>query len=454
MPSTARTRLAFNAKLFATITLSSFIAMEGQNSPSGSNCARITGFDGISKGPLVKPLFMKILDKPRPDTADAMPAPDGHLQEDDFTQVEFKPLGKDPKRAMSLSLLPGLGHLYLGQTSSGLVFLCSAAVSLFLVGSACFGGPVLVLFQQLATNLHLGFNTELGAALGLSVTHPAVLSFVFFYACFVFYVAQDAYLFAVRGNNPLFPPSKGVRFAPVFGGSYLMHCAVLLILLAMAFSVAANKPDEQVTVIDMILEEPPPPPKERPIPEPPKPKAQPKVTPKMEEPKPVEKIVEKPVAKPVEAPPVVKDSPVVAAVPTAPPSPPADTASGDGKGDPSGNTAGAPSNGGGGDGEVDEADFGLYLSEMEKKIRKAWFPPRGNESAKIIVAFKLNSSGKVSSVRLKTSSGLMLADTAATDAIKNAGPFGNLPKGAPDKVDIAFTFDYTVFNGGGKATLK
>ncbi len=399
---------------------------------------------------------MKILDKPRSDSADTKSGPDGHPQEDaDFDVVaDFKPLGKDPKRAFSLSLVPGLGHLYLGQTSSGLVFLSSAVVSTFFVASACFGPLALSMMQGIATSLNIPFNTDLGTALGLSVTHPAVLTFAFLYACFVFYVAQDAYLFAARGNNPLYPPAKGVRFAPVFGGSYLTHCAVLLVLLATAFSVASKKPDEQITVIDMILEEPPPPPKERPQPEPSKPKSQPKVEPNPVEPKPVEKIVEKPVSKPVEAPPVVKDSPVVAAVPTAPAAPPADTASGQGTGDPSASTGGAPSDGGGGGGEVDEADFGLYLSEMEKKIRKAWFPPRGNESAKIIVAFKLNSSGKVSSVRLKTSSGLMLADTAATDAIKNAGPFGNLPKGSPDKVDIAFTFDYTVFNGGGKATLK
>ncbi|MDZ4837549.1 MAG: TonB family protein [Candidatus Melainabacteria bacterium] len=399
---------------------------------------------------------MKILDTPRPDSADTLSAPDGQLQTDaaSYPEQAFKPLGKNPNRAMSLSLLPGLGHFYLGQTSSGLIFLLASAVSLFLVASACFGGPMQALIQQLATHFHVPFNTQLGAALGLSVTHPAVLTFGFLYAWFVFYVAQDAYLFATRANNPLYPPAKGVRFAPVFGGSYLMHCCVLLLLLATAFSVAANKPDEQITVIDIILEEPPPPPKERPMPEPSKPKAQPKVTPKPVEPKPVQKIVEKPVAKPAEAPPVVKDSPIVAAAPTAPAAPPADTASGQGSGEPSASTGGAPSEGGGGGGEADEADFGLYLSEMEKKIRKAWFPPRGNESAKIIVAFKLNSSGRVSSVRLKTSSGLMLADTAATDAIKNAGPFGNLPKGAPDKVDIAFTFDYTVFNGGGRATLR
>jgi len=399
---------------------------------------------------------MKILDKPRSDSADAQPAPDGHLQEEALqAPAEFKPLGRDPKRALMLSLLPGAGHLYIGQVTSGLVFLFSTAVSLVLVASACFGGAMLSTLESLAKGMNLPFNAEYGSQLGaISLAHPAVLTFLFLYLCFVFYVAQDAYLFATRANNPLYPPAKGIRFAPVFGGSYLVHCAALLVLLASAFLVAAKPPEEQITVIDLMLE-PPPPPKEEPIPEPPKAKAAaPKPQPKQEAPRPVEK-VEKPTPKPAVTPPVVPDTPVpVAAVPT-PSAPPSDTsaATGTGTGEPSGSGQGQgdPSGGGGGDG--DEADFGGYLAEMEKKIRKAWFPPRGNENAKIIVAFKLNSQGKVSSVRLKTSSGLMIADTAATDAIKNAGPFGNLPKGAPDKVDIVFTFDYTVFNGG-RASLK
>jgi TonB family protein len=398
---------------------------------------------------------MKILDKPRPDSADTQAATDGHLQEEEAFKAaaDFRPLGKDPKRAFLLSLVPGVGHLYIGQIWSGLVFLTATVMSWIVVATACCGGTVMAACEKLAASMNLPFNTAFGHQLGgVSLAHPAVLTFVFLYLCYVLYVGQDAYLFAARSNNPLYPPSKGIRFAPVFGGSYLVHCAVMLVILASAFLVASKQPDEQTIVIDMELQPPPPPPKEEPIPEPPKPKTQPKSEPKPEQPKPVEKVAAKPTPKPIITPPVVQDTPLpVTDNPVAPSAPQQDTATGTGKGEPSAASSGEPSDGGGGDG--DEADFGAYLSDMEKRIRKNWFPPRGNENAKIIVAFKLNSQGKVSSVRLKTSSGLMIADTAATDAIKNAGPFGNLPKGAPDKVDIVFTFDYTVFNGG-KATIK
>lgn len=403
---------------------------------------------------------MKILDKPRPDSADPKAAQDGLLQDEEVSQTaaEFKPLGKDPKRAFLLSMVPGLGHLYIGQIWSGLVFMTATIMSWGVVASACCGSMMVSACEKLAGSLHLPFNTAYAYQLNsVSLVHPAVLTFLVLYLAYVLYVGQDAFLYASRANNPLYPPSKDIRFAPVFGGSYLLHCAVLLAVLASAFFVASKAPDEQKIVIDMELAPPPEPPKEelKPIPEPPKPKAQPKVEPKpIVEPKPVEKVAAKPTPKlvvtplpvvPVDTPLAKTDNPVAVAQPQT------DTATGSGKGEPSASTAGEPSDGGGGDG--DEADFGAYLADMEKKIRKNWFPPRGNENAKIIVAFKLNTQGKVSSVRLKTSSGLMIADTAATDAIKNAGPFGSLPKGAPDKVDIVFTFDYTVFNGG-KATVR
>jgi len=238
----------------------------------------------------------------------------------------------------------------------------------------------------------------------------------------------------------------------VLGGSYLMHCAVLLALLGAAFFVVSKKVPEHVTNIDLILE--PPPPEEPPAPEPPKPKKAVKPTVKPEQPKPVEKLA-KPAPKPVPTPDVVPKTPApIASVPTQVAPPPVESApdTGHGTGDaaPAGKGEGSEA-GGGGDG--DEADFTDYLAQMEKKIRQSWFPPRGNESKKIVVQFKLDKAGKVSGLRLKTSSGIMLADTAASDAVKNAGPFGSLPKGAPDKVDIVFTFDYTVFNGG-KAAIK
>jgi TonB family protein len=90
---------------------------------------------------------------------------------------------------------------------------------------------------------------------------------------------------------------------------------------------------------------------------------------------------------------------------------------------------------------------------MQRRIKKAWFPPKGNESKRISLKFKVAKSGQVTRIRLVESSGLQIADAAAITAIETASPFAPLPAGAPDQVEIKFTFDYNVFNGG-QAALR
>jgi hypothetical protein len=38
--------------------------------------------------------------------------------------------------------------------------------------------------------------------------------------------------------------------------------------------------------------------------------------------------------------------------------------------------------------------------------------------------------------------------------VENAAPFRPLPAGAPEDVDIQFTFDYNVFGGGGRGVFR
>jgi TonB family protein len=54
----------------------------------------------------------------------------------------------------------------------------------------------------------------------------------------------------------------------------------------------------------------------------------------------------------------------------------------------------------------------------------------------------------VHKVKLISSSGVSIADDAATQAINDAAPFANLPDGVGDEIDINFTFDYNVFGRG------
>ena len=113
-----------------------------------------------------------------------------------------------------------------------------------------------------------------------------------------------------------------------------------------------------------------------------------------------------------------------------------------------GGYAGNPGGGGGRPGidSIREPDFGPYMRELQRKIKYNWHPPKGNESRKVVLLFKIAKNGQLLSCRVYKSSGLPSADQAALNAVKMTAPFRPLPadyKGS--NIDIQFTFDYNVF---------
>ena len=90
------------------------------------------------------------------------------------------------------------------------------------------------------------------------------------------------------------------------------------------------------------------------------------------------------------------------------------------------------------------------MKELQRRIKMNWDPPKGNESKRVILLFSIARDGRLLNVKVHKSSGLNSADNAAVNAVKLTAPFKPLPpdfKG--DKVDIQFTFDYTVFGISG-----
>ena len=115
-----------------------------------------------------------------------------------------------------------------------------------------------------------------------------------------------------------------------------------------------------------------------------------------------------------------------------------------------GGYAGNPGGGGGRPGidAIKEPDFGPYMRELQRRIKYNWHPPKGNESRKVILLFKIAKNGQLLSCKVFRSSGLPAADQAALNAVKVTAPFRPLPaeyKGT--NIDIQFTFDYNVFGG-------
>lgn len=94
-----------------------------------------------------------------------------------------------------------------------------------------------------------------------------------------------------------------------------------------------------------------------------------------------------------------------------------------------------------------EVDYSKYMADLQRRIKRAWMPPREGQSLKVKVMFMIFRNGELGRVQLVKSSGMALADQAATKAVENAAPFAHLPAGAPPSIDVEFTFDYNVFQG-------
>ena len=95
---------------------------------------------------------------------------------------------------------------------------------------------------------------------------------------------------------------------------------------------------------------------------------------------------------------------------------------------------------------IKEPDFGPYMKELQRRIKMNWNPPKGNESKRVVLLFKIAKDGRLLSCSVFKSSGLPSADQAALDAVKLTAPFKPLPvEYKNSSIDIQFTFDYNVF---------
>lgn len=95
---------------------------------------------------------------------------------------------------------------------------------------------------------------------------------------------------------------------------------------------------------------------------------------------------------------------------------------------------------------IREPDFGPYMRELQRRIKMNWDPPKGDESKRVVLLFKIAKDGRLLSCQVFKSSGLPSADKAAINAVQATAPFRPLPAEYKNQsIDIQFTFDYNVF---------
>jgi len=94
-----------------------------------------------------------------------------------------------------------------------------------------------------------------------------------------------------------------------------------------------------------------------------------------------------------------------------------------------------------------DVDFGPYMANLQRQIKRSWYPPKSNDTARAMVIFKVANNGEMSNLRISKPGPTEAFDRAALIAVRDASKsFRPLPAGSPKDVDIQFTFDYNVFD--------
>ena len=89
--------------------------------------------------------------------------------------------------------------------------------------------------------------------------------------------------------------------------------------------------------------------------------------------------------------------------------------------------------------------FTSYMRNVQNKIKTNWVPPKGDESRKVVLVFKVGKDGRILSHSIYNSSGDKTMDDAAIEALLKSQPFEPFPDNfSGDSIDIQFTFDYNV----------
>jgi TonB family protein len=114
------------------------------------------------------------------------------------------------------------------------------------------------------------------------------------------------------------------------------------------------------------------------------------------------------------------------------------------------NQSGTPGGGGGRPGIDAEAepDFGPYIAELQRRIKRNWAPPTEDRNKRVVIVFHISRDGRLLSMHMKGTSGSPTADQAAMAAVRLSAPFRPLPPGyRGNDIPVEFTFDYQVFGG-------
>ena len=88
-------------------------------------------------------------------------------------------------------------------------------------------------------------------------------------------------------------------------------------------------------------------------------------------------------------------------------------------------------------------DWKGYMSNVERRIKLNWTPPKGSEGKIVKTVFKISKDGELLEYKVTQSSGFESVDKSAIDAIRLTAPFQPLPENyTGESISVEFDFDY------------
>jgi protein TonB len=166
-------------------------------------------------------------------------------REDDSTPA------RDPVMAAALSVVPGLGQFYNGQSARGFLFFDVALVNFVILWLMLFTEPIVRALSAFSTEFHIRPNQELLHALKqLHIGTPVSSAVLLLILGFVGYAARDAYDQAKSKRLQAIYPDHAIEMPEATSGSYLLHLSMIVTCAVLAlFFILPPKPLPQVTEI-------------------------------------------------------------------------------------------------------------------------------------------------------------------------------------------------------------
>ena len=166
--------------------------------------------------------------------------------------------GRDPAMAAMLSILPGLGQMYNGETRKGLMFMLAALINTFMFATILFIKPILRTLIEMGRPLHTRPNAELIKSLvQIQFGSPVSFMLIGLFIVFIAFAMRDAYDRATVIQRKHTYPEYVVELTEATSGSYIFHFSAMMLVFVLAFFfLIPPPPHQQVTDIEFIENQP------------------------------------------------------------------------------------------------------------------------------------------------------------------------------------------------------